>query len=262
MKHTTSGTLVVIAVAAVALGVVLVSRSAAVEAVYPLERVSLLFKRSVWPRVKGVFNGPGHAAENVRLRREVATLSMLTDEVARLQLENDSLRRSLGYAARSPGRWIAAPVIADHGGSCGRRTVLRVAKGSSDGVSENAVVAGPDGLIGQVTFVTAHTAEVTLLTDRTIKVACSVDLGGGCTASGILEGGGGEELVLSHVRGMSRDMPKARVATSGRGGVFPKGLTVGSLISVSRGDGGAWRGTVCPSVDFDNLQDVFIRSER
>lgn len=252
----------IIAAAAVVLAVVMISRRAAVEAVYPLERASLFLRRSVWPRVKGVFDGPGHAAENIRLRREVAALSMLTGELERLERENSDLRRSLGYAAREPRKWLAAPVLTDHCGATGRGKTIRVGRGSADGVAENSVVASPDGLVGLVTGVSAHVSEVTLITDRTLMVVCSVELGNGRSASGILEGGDGEEFSLTHIRGLSADMPMAAVVTSNRGGVFPGGLAVGRMVQASATDSGEWRGSVRPAVDFDNLGDVFICRER
>ena len=244
------------------LAVVLVSHRAAVEAVYPIERASVFVRRSVWPRVKGVFNGPGCAAESARLRREVAALSMLSGEVERLERENAALRRSLDYASREPRKWIAAPVLAGHCGASGGGDAIRVGRGSSDGVSENTVVASPDGLVGLVTKVTAHTSEVTLITDPTLKVVCSVALGNGRSASGILEGGDVRELSLTHIRGLSADVPQAVVTTSRRGGVFPEGFAVGSLIRSHPTESGEWNGTVRPAVDFDNLEDVFIRRER
>lgn len=262
MKHTTTSTYGIIAVAAVVLGVVMISRRAAVEAVYPIERATAFVRRSVWPRVKGVFNGPGYAAESARLRREVAALSMLSDEVARLERENAVLRRSLDYKSRAPRKWIAAPVLADHCGSSGRGKTVRVGRGSSDGVFENAVVASPDGLVGLVTMVTAHTSEITLITDPSLMVVCTVELGNGRSASGILEGGDDSELSLTHIRGLSVDSPQAKVITSRRGGVFPEGFAVGSLIRSSVTESGEWKGTVRPAVDFDNLEDVFIRRER
>lgn len=261
MKHTTNGTYVIIAAAAVMLGVVVFCRRAVVESVYPVERAAEAVKRTVWTRVKGVFAGPGYAAENVRLRREVAALSMLPDEIERLERENARLRRSLDYAAREPQTWIAAPVLASHCGSSGRGA-FRVGRGSSDGVVENAVVASPDGLVGLVTGVTAHTAEVTPVTDGTLMVVCAVALGNGRTASGILAGGDGEELALTHIRGLASDAPQAPVTTSRRGGVFPEGLSVGVLIRSSESGNGEWEGTVRPAVDFDNLEDVFIRREK
>lgn len=262
VKHTTTGTYVIIAVAAVVLVLIAFSRRAAVEAVYPVERAVQFVKRSVLPRMKGAVNGPGYAAENVRLRREVSALSMLPSEIDRLERENAKLRRSLDYASREPRRWVAAPVLSDHCGASGRGRVFRVGRGSADGVVENAVVATPDGLVGLVTGVTTHTCEVTPVTDPTLKVVCAVALGNGRSAIGILEGGDDDELALTHIRGLASDAPQASVSTSGRGGVFPAGFAVGGLVRSSVAENGEWKGVVRPAVDFDNLEDVFIRREK
>lgn len=262
VRHTTTGTYGIIAIAAAIILVIVFSRSLAVEAVYPMERMSLGFRRAVWPRIKGVFKGPSYAAESGRLRREVETLSMLTGEIERLERENASLRRSLGYAAREPEKWIAAPVLSDHGGAAGSANVIRVGRGSADGVTEGAVVASPDGLVGIVIDVTVHTCQIMLLTDPTLKVACSIELPGSRVASGILAGGDGDKLALTHIRGLATEQRMARVVSSGRGGVFPKGFVIGKLGEASASESGEWTGSVVPSVDFDGLEDVFIKRER
>lgn len=252
----------IIAVAALILLVFAFSRSAVVETVYPVERIAYTLKRSLWSRVKGAFNGPGYAAENNRLRREVSVLSMLPGEIERLERENARLRRLLDYAAAEPRRWVVAPVLAEHCGSSGRGLTFRVGRGSSDGILENAVVATPDGLVGLVTEMTAHTCEVTPVTDPTLKVVCTVDVGNGRTASGILEGGDADGLALTHIRGLAADIPQAVVTTSGRGGIFPGGFAVGRLVRSEVTVSGEWSGVVAPSVDFDGLEDVLIRCEK
>ncbi|MBQ6914456.1 MAG: rod shape-determining protein MreC, partial [Kiritimatiellae bacterium] len=48
--------------------------------------------------------------------------------------------------------------------------------------------------------------------------------------------------------------------TSGRGGVFPRGIEVGTLLGVRRGEAGlALECEILPSVDYSTLEDVFIR---
>lgn len=262
MKHTTTGTYGIIAIAAAILVVIVFSRSLAVEAVYPMERMAYGIRRVVWPRIKGAFNGPSYAAEAGRLRREVETLSMLAGEIERLERENAALRRSLGYAAREPEKWIAAPVLSDHGGAAGSESVIRVGRGSKDGVAEGAVVASPDGLVGIVADVTVHTCRILLLTDPTLQVACSIELPGDRVASGILAGGDGDKLAITHIRGLAVEPRLARVVSSGRGGVFPKGFVIGRIGEASASESGEWSGSVIPSVDFDGLEDVFIRRER
>jgi rod shape-determining protein MreC len=51
--------------------------------------------------------------------------------------------------------------------------------------------------------------------------------------------------------------------TSGLGGIFPKGILVGSLVSRLRSDPTRLEqeGDVAPAVDFPALEEVFIRRE-
>ena len=146
------------------------------------------------------------------------------------------------------------------GGAAAARDTIRVDKGSLDGVAAGAVVVSPDGLIGRVGAVTPHTAEVMLITDASVKVACEVDTIDSVRPRGILLGGGEEMLVLGHLRNAGEISARSRVLTSGLGGVFPKGIVVGTLLDVRKdGKGLASEGEVLPAVEFSTLEDVFIR---
>ena len=247
------------AAAAAALSVFFVAfRSAPVEAAYPVEKARLSFARKVWTRVSGLWRGAESRAENVRLRREAASLAMVRSDNERLSAENDRLRSALGYVARTRGEWVAAAVLSEGGGAAGSGRTLRVDRGSLAGVARGAVVAVPDGLVGRVVSTTPHTSEVLLVTDPSLKVACAVE--GAPGVRGILSGGTDDLLVMRHMNASSQVPPRARVVTSGVGGVFPSGIHVGTLLSLSGGDGGpAIEAQVQPSVDFSALEDVFIR---
>ena len=263
MKGRTTGTISLIALAAVGTVVLAVSRAACAEAVYPVERAKRTFMTRVGSRIAGLFQGAAAKAENVRLKREIAALAMLRGDIERLEEENDRLRKVLGYAERRPGEWLAAGVLSTGGAAAGAPGVIRVDKGSLAGVCAGAVVAAPEGLVGRVTAVTPHTSEVTLVTDRSVKVSCIVETGTSEGLVGILSGGSDDLLILRHLLGAAEVPPRARVLTSGRGGVFPKGIEVGTLLDVhADAEGLAREGEVLPHVDFSTLEDVFIRRDK
>lgn len=261
MKSRKTGSFFVIALAVIGTIVLIGSRLAAVEAVYPIERASSFLVDEVWSRITGFFRGSAANAENVRLRGEVSRLSLLRGDIARLEAENARLRRALDYTARQPETWIAASVLSRSGAAAGLRETLRVSKGTEDGICEGAVVVVPEGLVGRVTSVTPHTAEVLLVTDPALKVACEVERGGSDGVRGILCGGTDERLVLRHLGSAMRAGTLSRVLTSGRGGVFPAGIEVGTLLTVTNGVRGV-EGEVSPHVVFSTLKDVFIRRAR
>lgn len=243
-----------------ALALIVLCPSVVGEVVYPVERAVSLFDRAVLSRVAGLFSGASAAAENVRLKREVKALSLLRGDCERLRVENARLRRVLDFRAKASETWIPAAVLSAGGGAAATRRVLRVDKGSLSGVCTNAVVVVPEGLVGRVTSVSAHTAEVSLITDPAVKVACQVQTTAGEFVSGILAGDGTGRLVLEHVQGSGRLQDRSAVETSGLGGIFPKGIGIGTLLVANgvRVKGGE----VIPSVDFSTLEDVFIRRDQ
>ncbi len=263
MKARTTGTYALIALGAVMTVVLCLSRSAAVEAAYPFERGWRLFRDKVCSRVAGAWRGAAASAENVRLRREVDSLALVREDISRLEVENARLRRALEYTTKAPETWLAAAVLADGGSGNSDRRSLRTDKGSLAGVREGAIVTVPEGLVGRVVSVTPHTSEVLLITDASLKVGCEVILPGGDVLRGTLAGGTDERLALRHILSSAEVPPRSPVFTSGLGGVYPKGIAVGTLMEVLQDhDSPRREGEVLPAVDFSTLRDVFIRRER
>ncbi len=246
------------AVAVMVTGALVLFRAASAEAVYPIERAKRFLRTSVGARLRGAFRAAEAEAENERLRRELAALAMERDYCTKLQDECLRLRKLLGYSKVLPGRWLPAAVLSEGGGAAGAQRTLRIAKGSLEGVRKGAVAAVPQGLVGRVRAVSPHTAEVLLITDPSLRVACAIE--GERGAKGILSGGTDEMLVMRHFTVGVDVAPRSRVVTSGLGGVFPGGMAVGTLIDARTDASGSVReAEVMPAVDFDALEDVFIQ---
>lgn len=268
MKTKTKGTLAIAALGVAIAFVFVFLRSASVEAAYPVERARVSLVRRAWNFAAGAWRGAAASVEAARLKREVAALAVLRSDIDRLALENARLRDALGLAAREPGKWLAATVLSRDGGAAGVGRTLRVDRGSLHGVREGAAVVAPDGLVGLVVAVAPHTAQIALLTDPRVKVACELEVArsqGADSSSplrGIVSGGTDELLVVRHLTPAGHVAPRARVVTSGLGGVFPKGLEIGTLLDLREDETGLVReGEVLPSVDYPSLEDVFIRRE-
>lgn len=254
-----------------ALAVVLVvlfafSRASVVEAVYPFERLKDVWSRQVWLRLRGAVRGAAAEAENRALRRANGELQLVRDENAALVRENASLRQALGFVRRTPGRWQGANVLSRGGGAAARSETIRIDAGSGDGVAVGAAVVVPEGLAGLVTSVTPHTAEVTLLTNPSVMVDCELVTGAANPPRAILVGAGrGNRPGLRHLRhfeGCAESVDGVRVVTTGQGGVFPRGLVIGTVRSVYRDEQGVARdGVLDSAVAFDSIGEVFVRRE-
>ncbi len=264
------------------LGALLVWRSGvrrlAREAVYPWANACSWYERTVGVRARAVFSRVQYASRNAALERDVARLQVMAQESEALEAEIVRLRGLLDFAPPVSCRWLAAPVLS-RGGTSAVWQSVRLGKGSLHGVRKGDPVVVPEGLVGRVTDVSAHTSEVMLITDPNSRVACELDSPGEGIGAvrGILYGGGASaaadpRLTLLYVvdplrlRYLAREFdpaPRTRVVTSGLGQTFPKGLTVGYVIESRLEPSKLSReASVLPAVDMAALYEVFILSAR
>jgi len=121
-----------------------------------------------------------------------------------------------------------------------QRMVIR--KGADYGVPVGAPVVYSGGVVGRVSEVHAYTSVVQLTSDPGFRIAAVVD-----GDARPMSYQGGENLVFGAPRGVVEFVPldiyasgssPRRLATSGLGGVYPPGLTIGRIIHVeSSADG-------------------------
>lgn len=242
------------------------------EAVYPLEKSATWFQRNISCRIRTLWRRQNYAAENIRLKREVELLRMMIGEMERARAQPGKPVPS------SLEGWVQAEIIS-RDGAAGAKNFLRVGKGSLHGVSRGAAVASPDGLVGIVSDVSLHTCTVKMITDPSVKVSCELEIGDSDVGAiyGIVSGTGATAISKTkavvlyavnplHIGRLKAGFdfpPRTRIVTSGLGGVFPKGILVGMLISSPRKDSTKLEqeGDVAPAVDFPALEEVFIRRE-
>ena len=258
----------------------------AAEAVYPVENGANWFSRHVVRRFKAAFASGSALLENDRLREEVASLKMACLDADRVAAENARLRGMLGLdedadvpKAASPfgtNAWICAPIIS-RGATVGNPCLIRLGRGLRAGVKPGAIVAVPEGLVGRVWNVTPNTCELRLITDPSTRISCDIEMNvpDAGFAHGILSGRGINPVAatetsllyivpplrIQNVAQQPTLPPRARIITSGLGGVYPRGLLVGFLIDGTHGDETnlEQEGDVEPAVDFLSLEYVFIR---
>ena len=198
------------------------------------------------------------------LARINAALELKLKGLEDIRRENTRLREVTRYNVPADYLSVVARVATRDSSSWWQRIVIR--KGRNDGIRPGAPVVFGDTVVGRVTAVHLTTSEVDLVTSPGFR----------CTA--YLEGDDQNRIVLINgVAANSLGTAKARVSvipydyllpagtparvtTTGMGGVFPSGLTLGYL------DGGAYATQVgnfkesllVPSRDLYNLQEVSV----
>ncbi len=133
---------------------------------------------------------------------------------------------------------------------------LVIDRGTEDGVAEHSICLSSMGLVGVVTEVSYSSCEVLPIINPVVRVSCITYPSG---AMGILRANSTGDLELQHVD-MSEDAAVGdQVLTSRFGGVYPDGLLVGWVTSVSDGEPGlAMKLSVDPAVDFGRIGEVLI----
>ncbi|HLT02878.1 MAG TPA: rod shape-determining protein MreC [Geminicoccaceae bacterium] len=184
-------------------------------------------------------------AENARLREQNRRLMEWQSAARQLSLENAALRQLLGMPDR-PERptAVAGRVIADTGGPFVHTVLLDV--GAEHGVARGMAAVNERGLAGRVIEVGRRSARVLLLTDFNSRIPVMVEPS---RDQAILAGNNTGLPTLAFLPLDPRLAVGDRVVTSGRGGVLPPGIEVGTVRRID--DDGV---VVEPLVDFARLE--------
>ncbi len=202
--------------------------------------------------------GPRLARDNAALKAQVLALSAQNKELLAAQAENTRLRQLVGFQARSPRPLLAAQVIALKPSP--QTDTLTLNRGSSAGVHPHSVVLSPSGaLVGQVVAVSAHSAEVLLLTDAGSSVGALVHNAAPHGPVGLCQGDGAGGLRVTYLRSDAKLAPGDAVTTSGLGGVFPRDLPLGAVqtVAVDR-TRSLQTAALKAAAGFDHLEEVFV----
>lgn len=153
-----------------------------------------------------------------------------------LVAENERLRQLLALSRRLGTPYVAADVLHQSQATDGRTLLLGV--GTRDGVSEFDPVVAPAGLIGVVLSAGERSSVVMTWAHPEFRVSAFTVTG---DANGIVAPSGSGSDGTLEFRGVPyRDSVPAGtlVLSSGLGGVYPKGLPVGTVTGVVREQAG------------------------
>ncbi len=167
-------------------------------------------------------------SENAVLRQDNERLLQWQSVARVLEAENKALREQLNFVPGPRASYLTARVIADSGGAFAHSLLLNI--GSQAGVSNGQAVVTGDGLVGRVAGFGARATRVLLITDLNSRIPVLVE---STRTRAILAGNNTDRPRLIHLPPGVTVSPGDRIVTSGHGGVFPAGLPVGVIESVS-----------------------------
>ena len=184
--------------------------------------------------------------ENARLRQETYHAREGLQELARLHT-----------LVRFDDKWdfpiVTARVVGHNPGRF--LTTLVINRGTEHGVREHMPVFSMNGLVGKISKATINHSRVQLLVDPNLKLSV---MDRRTRVVGFLESKDGHSLtamVPAHAGIHAGDT----LVTSGLGGIFPKGIPVGTVKEVRMSDLDVMRQMdVDPFQEFTVLEEVFV----
>ncbi|PKR79121.1 rod shape-determining protein MreC [Halalkalibacillus sediminis] len=198
--------------------------------------------------------------QNEVLKEELQDYKTLAFQVNELEKENDELRAitemedsisdfsptKATVIARSPDLWFDQ---------------LTINKGQIHGVEQNMAVSTPEGMVGKVIESSQLTSTVQLLSgfDENNRISVTVD--GDEDVFGMIEGYDKEKraLLFREIGSEGNIEEGQTIVSSGLGGVFPRGLLIGTIETVELDQYGLTQiAYVKPAADLYNVNHLMI----
>ena len=192
--------------------------------------------------------------ENIELKKKLDAVQFENQKIPELDKENKRLKSILNLIDKSPGTIIAARVIGEDVKNWFKCIIID--KGKDSGVNEKMPVVTPKGLVGQAVEVNKWHSKVMVINDTNSSVDVYVE---GKNTRGILEGTGQTTLKLKYILKNDEIAIGDKLITSGKDGIYPKGLPAGIIITASMNKSGIFADIdVMPFNNYKRLDEVLV----
>lgn len=232
--------------------------SALLEAAAPVQRaVRWPFERArgAWSRYVAVVDV---GRDNAALRTRLVVLEEENLQLREALVDGENLERVAAMRKEFEAELMPARVIGQDVSPYFRSLLLD--RGRGDRVLSGMAVISDRGLVGLVTATTQSAARAMLLVDRRAAVDAIVLRS---RALGIVRGAGTDSLEFSFLMRGADVRAGDALITSGIGGVYPKGLLIGTVKSVNAQSGAlVHTAQLAPAVDFGQLENAFVMLAR
>ncbi|MFH1593755.1 MAG: rod shape-determining protein MreC [Candidatus Omnitrophota bacterium] len=190
--------------------------------------------------------------ENLALKQQLATQSVVLARLRALDYENERLRELLNFKKTVSYKTILANILARD--SIDWRGAIIIDKGMADGIVKRMPCTTSKGLIGSVAEVGASTSKVMLITDPNSRVGVTLEPSG---ESGMLIGSVEGTCKVIYLD-LDRDIGKReRVLTAGFSAFSPRGLLIGEVTRVAVDEASLYKYAVVElSEDIGRIEEV------
>jgi rod shape-determining protein MreC len=222
--------------------------------VMPLQEAIDEVTHSIADLWNGYVNLMSVRSENLRLRQQVDELQGELHRYKEAYLQQQRLRDLIGFRSQLATHTVPAEVVGIDPSQWAE--AITINKGANDRVHKDMAVVTHQGLVGRTIKIAPQYATVLLLTDRRSAVDALVQR---TRARGIVVGKSRRLCELRYVDFHADIRVGDTIISSGLGEVYPKGLLIGTVISVQQQSYGLFHEVeVQPAVDFATLEEVLV----
>ena len=198
--------------------------------------------------------------ENQSLKDENSKLQEKLRELEILKSENNTLKEYVNLKNQY-SEYTTVPAYVIERSISNYEKIIVINVGSEDGIEANMPVISESGLVGYVISVTKDTAKVQTIIDTSSNVSANIS---NIQDSVILKGtlNNTEIVRATYIPADSTILQGDQVVTSGLGGIYPKGILIGTVKSVVNTKNEADRyAEIEVSTDFSKLETVLVITE-
>ncbi len=190
---------------------------------------------------------------NIELLKENRELKAKLLQVEEISLQNQRLRALLGFVDDLDRPALPAQVIGEDASNWARTIVID--KGTKSGLRNGLPVVAAEGVVGRIIKISQNSARVLLITDASSAVAALIQR----TRTRGVARGQGQDLSVEYALRTADIEVGDLLVTSGMGGIFPKGLPLGKVADIEKGQFGLFQQVkVETMVDFSHLEEVLV----
>lgn len=168
--------------------------------------------------------------ENIRLKERNSDLEQSLRELENIKTENETLKQYLNLTDKY-GDYETIPGYVINKDISNYSKTLIINVGKDDGIEENMTVIADEGLVGHVLSVTDKTAKVRTIIDTSNSVSALMTTSDeSIVCKGSLNSN--TELKAMYIAPEASIVQGDTIKTSGLGGIYPKGILIGTIKSI------------------------------
>jgi len=195
--------------------------------------------------------------ENEKLTEKNSELEQSLRELEVIKAENETLKEYMNLKEKYT-EFTTMPAYVIQRDISNYNATIIINVGSKDGITENMTVIADKGLVGHVLSVTDTTAKVQTIVDTSSVVSATIST----SRDNLIARGTLEEKTTLKGNNIEPDVTLLQgdsIETSGLGGIYPKGIHIGTIKQVINTKNIADRyAMIETAVDFQKLESVLV----